>query len=286
MPESITAEAWTNLRREWLWVYRGLVPRTEVWSAEIVVPAGVFFVERGEGRIRADGNEIIVTRGHAFFSAPGPRRQWFAKGTRLLSVGFRCQWPDGRPVFCSELNLSVRSPKLLSATLELFRRVHRGRKFVTFREAVKPMPHPRSTWAAREAAFHHWLAVWMEGMHKLGIQPEPRIVKFKHSRVKQMIDWLDALPLNQKTPTLPARFQLGSRRADQVLRQELGTTVRAYFENRRLAAARESILADESPLKEIAFTLGFRHASHFTAWFRRHTGVSPSAYRDGGLEAA
>lgn len=286
MPESITVEAWTSLRREWLWVYHGLVPRTELWSAEIVVPAGVFFVEHGEGRIRADGKEIIVSRGHAFLSAPGPRRQWFAKGTRLLSVGFRCPWPDGRPVFRSGLNFAVRSPKLRSATLDLFRRVHRGRKSVTFREAVKPTTCSLATWASREAAFLDWLAAWMEEMQSLGIQPESRIAKTKHSRVKQMIAWLDALPLDQKTPSLPTRFQLGPRRADQVLQQELGTTMRAYFESRRLTAARERILADESSLKEIAFALGFRHASHFTAWFRRHTGVSPSVYRDGGVDAA
>ena len=57
--------------------------------------------------------------------------------------------------------------------------------------------------------------------------------------------------------------------------------MRAFLERRRLDAARDRILADTTTLKEIAFTLGFRHASHFTAWFRRHTGFSPSLYRSG-----
>lgn len=286
MPESITAEAWRSLHREWLWVYRGLVPRTEVWSSEIVVPAGVFFVESGEARIRAGGKEIVVRRGHAFFSAPGPRRQWFADGARLLSVGFRCQWPDGRPVFRSGLNVAARSPKLRTVTLELFHHVHRSRKTVTFREAVKPLARSLTSWASREAAFQRWFGAWIDEVRKLGIEPEPRIAKGRRSRVAQIVSWLDALPMHQTTPTLPPSFPLGRRRADQLLQEEIGISLRGYLERRRLDAARECILTADTSLKEIAFTLGFRHASHFTAWFRRHTGVSPSVYRDGGVDAA
>jgi hypothetical protein len=72
-PLEITADVWHSLRHEWLWVYSGPVPRCDVCSAEIPVPPGVFFVERGEVRIRAEGAEIVVPRGRAFFSAPGLR---------------------------------------------------------------------------------------------------------------------------------------------------------------------------------------------------------------------
>lgn len=302
-PPEITADAWRSLRCEWLWVYRGAVPVCGVWSAEIPVPAGVFFVEQGSGRIRADGKEIAVKRGEAFFSAPGPRQHWFAPGTRLLSVGFRCLWPDERPVFRTGLNFAgkdgtkplkrtaeagmIHLSQLRTATLELFRRVHRGRKAVTFREAVKPATKALATWSAREAAFLAWFAVWSEVLHQNGIEPEPRVAaRGRRSRVEQLIAWLDTRPLDQTTPTLPPNFALGLRRADQLLQQHLGTSLRGHLERRRLDAARERVLAGESTLKQIAFELGFRHASHFTAWFRRQVGVSPSVYRAGGSEAA
>ncbi len=285
-PPVFTADAWRSLRNDWLWVYRGPVPVCGVWSAEIPVPAGVFFVEQGEGRIRTDGNEFIVKRGSAFFSAPGPRRHWFAPGTRLLSVGFRCQWPDGRPVFRGGLNFTAKSPKLRAATLELFRHVHRGRKAVTYREAVKPTAHSMAAWSAREATFQTWFAVWCGVLHGNGIEAEPRLAKSRRSRVDQLVAWLDSRPLDQTTPTLPPNFGLGQRRADQLLQQHIGTSLRGYLERRRLDAARERILVDHRTMKEIAFELGFRHASHFTAWFRRQVGVSPSGYRAGGSEAA
>jgi AraC-like DNA-binding protein len=286
-PPEFTADAWRSLRCEWLWVYRGAVPVCGVWSAEIPVPAGVFFVEQGSGRIRADGKEFTVKRGEAFFSAPGPRQHWFAPGTRLLSVGFRCLWPDERLVFRSGLNFAAKSAKLRTATLELFRRVHRGRKVVTFRDAVKPATHALAAWSAREAAFLEWFAVWSEVLHQNGIEPEPRVAaKGRRGRVEQLIAWLNKRPLDQTTPTLPPNFGLGLRRADQLLQQQLGTSLRGYLERRRSDAARVRVLAGSGTLKEIAFELGFRHASHFTAWFRRQVGVSPSVYRTGGMEAA
>ena len=284
-PEFI-ADTWRSLRHEWLWVYRGPVPVCGVWSAEIPVPAGVFFVEQGEGRLRADGKEFAVKRGEAFFSAPGPRRHWFAPGTRLLSVGFRCQWPDGQPVFRTALNFAAKSPKLRKTTLELFRRVHRGRKVVTYRDAVKPASHPLASWSAREAAFQAWFAAWCDVLHDNGIEAEPRLAKGRRSRVNQLVAWLDSLPLDQSTPSLPPNFGLGPRRADQLLQQQLSTSLRGHWDRRRLDAACERLLMDHRTMKEIAFELGFRHASHFTAWFRRQVGVSPSEYRAGGSEAA
>ena len=135
-------------------------------------------------------------------------------------------------------------------------------------------------WAAHDAAFASWFVVLIETLHQLGIQPELPAGKSRR-RVDQLIAWLNARPLDQTAPTLPPAFPLGTRRADQLLQQHLGIGMRVFLERRRLDAARKRILADTTTLKEIAFTLGFRHASHFTAWFRRHTGVSPSVYRSG-----
>ncbi|MCB1276576.1 helix-turn-helix domain-containing protein [Prosthecobacter sp.] len=284
MPKTIIADAWRSLRHEWLWVYRGPVPTCGVWSAEIPVPPGVFFVERGEVRIRADENEIVVPRGHAFFSAPGLRKHWFAEKTQLLSVGFRSTWPDGTPLLRTGLNVAIQSARLRRATLELFRAVHCGKTSVTYREATQPAALAVVDWARREAAFGRWFADFLETLREFSIQPEPPAGKSRR-RVDQLIAWLNARPLDQATPTLPPAFPLGMRRAEQLLQQHLGVGLRAFLERRRLEAARERIVADNGSLKELAYTLGFRHASHFTAWFRRHTGVSPSAYRAGGAEA-
>ncbi|WP_395751696.1 helix-turn-helix transcriptional regulator [Prosthecobacter sp.] len=281
---SLPADVWRTLRHEWLWVYRGPVPQCGVWSPEIPVPAGVFFVERGEVRIQADGKEILVPLGHAFFSSPHLRRHWFAPGTRLLSVGLRSQWPDGTSLFRNALNFAAAAPALQKATQQLFASIHGARKTVTYRQAIEPASHSATAWAAREAAFTTWFSAWMETLQQFQVQPVPQARSRR--RVDQLIAWLQALPLDHTTPSLPPDFPIGTRRAEQLLHQHLGLGLRTFMERRRLDVARERVMAGQDTLKEIAFGLGFRHASHFTAWFRRHTGVSPSQYRLSGIGQA
>ncbi len=284
MPEPLPPEAWRTLRHDWLWVYRGPVPATDVWSAEIAVPPGVFFVERGEARLRAEGRESVALPEAAFFSKPGLRRQWFAPGTRLLSVGFRSHWPDGSPLLNSGLNVVLKAPALRAATLRLFRQVHPDRRSVTYREALAPVTRSLADWAAHDAAFLAWLAVCLETLADAGVGPAAPAGRSRRL-TDQLLAWLNARPLEQTLPSLPPNFPLGSRRADQLLREHLGFGLREFLEQRRLANARERVVTGVEPLKAIAFSLGFRHASHFTAWFRRHTGQSPSACRSGTTEA-
>ena len=104
-PPEIPVFAWQETRFEWLWVYRAASAKQEVWSAPADIPNGVFFVEKGRVDIEAHGRRFAVPAGAAFFSAPGPRRHFFAAGTRLLSAGFRCRRPDGLPLYAKGLNL-------------------------------------------------------------------------------------------------------------------------------------------------------------------------------------
>lgn len=250
MPDALrhqlSLDVWRSLRCEWLWVYRGEPKRTQVWSAEIPVPPGVFFVEQGEARIRAYGQEHSIARGSAFFTAPGHRQQWFATGTRLLSVGFRADWPDGTPLHRTGLNLVASVPGLRRATLQLYRQIHGSRKAIDYQESVLPHPLDPMAWAQREAAFHTWFVVFLDTLQKCGVAPELRAGSSQRI-VDQLVAWLNSLPLDHTSPSLPDGFPLGLRRADQLLQQQVGIGLRAFIERRRLNAARTRLLGKPSP---------------------------------------
>lgn len=282
---------WQSLHFEWLWVYQGCVPVTEQWSEEITVPAGWFWVESGEGRIRTGDREIIVRAGQGFYTAPGTRRQWFAAGTRLLSVGFRCQWPGGAPVFQAGLNItssSARSRRLLERTRELFQVVHRGKVEVPYREGILGRPRGFLEWCGHETAFREWFAEYVRSLQRLGIEPQPPAT-IQDRRLESLIRALHDWPLDQilKLGKLGEGTRLGGRRVHDLLREHLGMTAQMWLERRRLETARARLTGEDTSLKEIAFHLGFRHPPHFTAWFKRHTGMTPTAFRAGqGVEGA
>lgn len=64
----------------------------------------------------------------------------------------------------------------------------------------------------------------------------------------------------------------------RVFRRETGTTLHAYRNRLRLAAALELVPARRRDLTDVALALGFSSHSHFTASFRRQWGVTPSAW--------
>ncbi|HYF37495.1 MAG TPA: helix-turn-helix domain-containing protein [Prosthecobacter sp.] len=284
---TLPAALWRGVSREWLWVYHGNVPRVREWSREIVVPAGVFFVKSGLAILQAGGVEIRVAPGQAFFSAPGPRRQWFEANTRLLSAGLRCQWPDGTPVFSAGLNVAVPEREIRAlhgATQRLFRMVHGGRGRVTYPEAAGEGP-PRSieNWSAHDAAYGQWFGEFVRTLAQMGVAPT-RHGSLPSQRLQRLLQKLSEWPLDRPVnlQLLTADFHLGERRAHDLLRDHLGMTGQAAHERRRLEHARQRLIQEDVALKEIAFGLGFKHPPHFTAWFKRHTGTTPTAYRAGG----
>ena len=281
-PSNIPVFAWQGTRFEWLWVYHAASAKQEVWSAPADVPNGVFFVEKGRVDIEAHGRRFAVPAGAAFFSAPGPRRHFFAAGTRLLSVGFRCRRADGLPLYAKGLNLLASTARLRSlhrATVALYESLHGGRTAVDYHRAILPRPATLADRARREAAFFAWFAAYADALAKFGVQPAPG---HRGGRVLDRIIGLlndESLGRPSALPELAARAGYSRRRLDQLLQSGLGLTAKGFLEERRLESARRLLGEGELPLKEVAALLGFRHAPHFTTWFKAGSGRTPSAYR-------
>ena len=71
-----------------------------------------------------------------------------------------------------------------------------------------------------------------------------------------------------------------------MFRQQVGTTPKRYFDERRRAACRRLMAGSEIPIKEIALELGFRRLSDFSAWFRAGEGMAPRDFRRTHNESA
>ena len=71
------------------------------------------------------------------------------------------------------------------------------------------------------------------------------------------------------------RISLRQLRRD--VRRCLGSSPQAWLNERRLMAARELLLSGQS-VKEVAFNLGFRQASHFCRQFKLRNGMTPSEF--------
>jgi AraC family transcriptional regulator len=67
----------------------------------------------------------------------------------------------------------------------------------------------------------------------------------------------------------------------RALRQTVGQTPLEFLNRRRIDRARQKLAAEGCSIVELSLQVGFASPSHFSRLFRRLTGVSPAAYRDG-----
>jgi AraC family transcriptional regulator len=78
---------------------------------------------------------------------------------------------------------------------------------------------------------------------------------------------------------LAARQGLSRAHFFELFRRATHLTPRLYANVLRMEAAIEALGAPRRPVAEVADRLGFSAPSHFTRFFRRHLGVTPSEYQ-------
>lgn len=63
-----------------------------------------------------------------------------------------------------------------------------------------------------------------------------------------------------------------------------GVTIEKYVINQKIEKAKELIIYNELSLSEIAFQLGYSSVSHLSNQFKKSTGLTPSHFRQVGLQ--
>ncbi len=68
-----------------------------------------------------------------------------------------------------------------------------------------------------------------------------------------------------------------------VIKTKTGKPIGTWIAEKTIAEARSLLQHGSSSIKEIAYLLGFTESTHFSNYFKKHTGVSPVAYRKSAL---
>jgi len=66
----------------------------------------------------------------------------------------------------------------------------------------------------------------------------------------------------------------------RLFRQATGVSFNDYVAQRRIAHAKELLLAKDKRISEVAFACGFESISHFNRSFKQYTSTSPKVYRN------
>ncbi len=96
--------------------------------------------------------------------------------------------------------------------------------------------------------------------------------------VSNMIAWLGEHPEIDRVADLADAFGLGERALQRLILHRVGMTPKWLIQRRRLHDAVERLKAGATSLAQIAADLGYTDQAHFTADFRKVTGVTPGRY--------
>jgi AraC-like DNA-binding protein len=78
---------------------------------------------------------------------------------------------------------------------------------------------------------------------------------------------------------MAAEFHLNASYLSHVFKKFHNISPIKYHEIRRMDEAKRLLSSTEMTVREIAFSIGYENINHFYQPFKKHTGVTPNAYR-------
>ncbi|MDD7985251.1 helix-turn-helix transcriptional regulator [Lentisphaera marina] len=274
---------WLNLRLHLFWCYDGKIGQdrhapNQVQSFSEFDNNGAWLIRKGWAKVEYNNETYIAMPGQWLIPKPCSRIQSFAANTEVLSISFEASWPDGSKLFDDGLALVIDAkghPQLENKALPIA-------------EALKALA-PNS-WDARAypanftefMTLNSLLSQWLIELEKI-----LREKQISHSgqfnideRVMQAIRKLNEKKLSEKLDIkqLAESVYLSPNHLIRLFYENINKSPAQYYENIRIEYAKKRLLIPDSRIQDTSLSLGFKHLSHFSKWFKKHCDQSPRDY--------
>ncbi|WP_163356301.1 AraC family transcriptional regulator [Dysgonomonas sp. 25] len=108
---------------------------------------------------------------------------------------------------------------------------------------------------------------------------------FQNSRCERLVAnlmWLidEHFVAERETEFYAEKLGLTHKRINEICKRGTGKTVKQHLQERLILEIKKEIRLNEKSLKEIAFDLGFNEAAYFTRFFKQHTSMTPTEFKE------
>jgi len=280
--ERLELRHWWMLRFSLIWAYRG-TPGSRVQTQITFEPTlTAWWIEHGRVRIGTPAGAKVARRGQWLMSH-GRDSQSFSKDARILSVNFRAHWPDGRPL------VDLPAPVVLDAAdhgalgragLALVRTCPKPPKIRDRGWLLYEVESTLPGFFRLQSRFDRFVEAWTQAMLAAGgaLTRSGGIDPRTAHAMRRIETAATGTPLDHQQ--IAEGLGIGPSQLSRLFVQDLGMPPRAYELKHRLRAARQLLASPDKPIKQVAYQLGFKQPSHFSAWFKRGTGSTPRAFRE------
>lgn len=197
---------------------------------------------------------------------------------KILSICFIWQWIFGRELFPIQSGVKLAGEDVPHLKTMGFRLAKKEEQL--FPGSRNNLPQLSGTIDAHlklQSDFDAWLVHFSRAMMQQDIRPSLMTLD---PRVEEAVRILDRPGRNLPRPAeLSKQLGVSQSQMNRLFLRQLGTTVRGYCERQKLASARMFLGASGLSVKETAYRLGFLSPQHFSRWFRKRSGISPTQSR-------
>ena len=272
---------WTSLRLQLLWAYEDTVRSVPVrGSMNRVDFQSVLWMLQGWGETGVDEEQAVrIVPGQMMLTRQGARWHRFSPDNRVLSVGFRAQWPTGEAFYHEGLPVvfdAARHPGLLRLGRRLVGGMARSAKSSYF---VSHQPILLSQFLRLKNVFHRLFLELTRALQSHDVHGS--MVMYPEQVESSLRLLLDSLPM-QPFPTLQSiadRLGISVSQLERRCVLQTGHSVREYLDLRRLTAVTDALRIRGKSIKLIAYEFGFSSPSHFNNWFKHRRGDTPAVFR-------
>lgn len=272
---------WSSLHADLAFIYEGAVPKDYVQSRFTPQFLGAWLIKRGTAEVEQLGQKVTAGPGDWIILRQVEGLQKFSEDAQILSIRFQAEWPDRKPFYDTGLSLTFRS--------EAHPQLEKSARLLL--NAVKPLKAPAPTqlrmhtvglrgFIEVKAKFWEWFGELHDALDVQGVHPTRTGIL--DERVLKVLHYLDRIDLSERIREEALAKQAGLSTAHfvRLFRDEVGTTPKRYFDERRRDACRRLLTVSDTPIKEIAIGLGFMRLSDFSAWFKDGHDLSPRHFRE------
>lgn len=273
---------WLNLNLHLLWCHNRRVAEGRKVDGDTLVfteftNSAAWLIREGWAQVEQDGQYHKAHPGQWLTVKPGARVQTFSRDARMLSIAFEARWPDGSHLYENGLSLVIEAAE--APSLE-----DKVRPILNAVKEIAP-----GTWDLRahqadlrcflclERLLYEWLSELSTVLEDRGIRHSGHFGI--DERVRMAVDLLHARDLAEPfvQEALAAQVGVSPNHLIRLFRKDLQTTPQQFWDRLRLEQARARLRQPDIRVKEVAIELGFKHLSHFSKWFKRHTGKTPQS---------
>jgi AraC-like DNA-binding protein len=281
MNASLQLRQWADLQADLAWIYEGDIPAEYTKNQCRPEFLGAWLLLSGSAEVVQAKRRVTATSGQWLILKQAAGVQTFSADARILSLRYRAEWLDRKPFFDIGLPLVINasSAPALEAKARL---IH---------VAVKPLELSSPTdlrihsiyledFIEMRARFWEWFGELHNVLARLDVHPTRTGIH--DERIASVLYALDRMSLSSKLweDELASKAGLSTAHFVKLFSEEVGTTPKRYFDERRRETCRRLLSATNTPIKEIAINLGFLRLSDFSAWFSKGHGLSPRQFRE------